>query len=362
MIASASLLCVCAHETPSLDPHYGGIQYAAMRPSIKPETIVRHAYGVYSPLAMLAGMQLDVFTPLKDGPMTAAALAAALALSVEKLRPLLYALVHADLLRLDHDRFGNTPESDAYLVRGRPDYIGSNHELYSDLWGAALAVGRSIRAGAPQARHDFASMSDGELAAFFRGLHAGALAVGRQLALDYGFERFRNLLDVGGGSGGVAIAACRSCPDLRATVVELPRVAPIAQSAVDATELSERVRVLAADATQRLPERQFDAAVLRNLLQVLGPEQARGTLRNVGQALEHGGAIFIVGHVLDDSRLAPAAAVGQNLAFLSIYDEGQAHTEEEHRTWLAGAGFSDINVLYGAASGAASIITARKTS
>jgi len=129
MIASASLLCVCAHETPSLDPHYGGIQYAAMRPSIKPETIVRHAYGVYSPLAMLAGMQLDVFTPLKDGPMTAAALASALALSVEKLRPLLYALVHADLLRLDHDRFGNTPESDAYLVRGRPDYIGSNHEL-----------------------------------------------------------------------------------------------------------------------------------------------------------------------------------------------------------------------------------------
>jgi SAM-dependent methyltransferase len=362
MIASASLLCGCAHETPSLDPHCGGIQYAAMGPRIKPDTIVRHAYGIYPPMAMLAGMQLDVFTPLKNGPMTAAELAAALALSVDKLRPLLYALVHADLLRLDGDRFGNTPESDTYLVRGRPDYIGSSHELYSDLWGAALAAGRSIRAGAPQVKHDFTSMSDEELAVFFRGLHAGALAVGRQLALDYGFERFRNLLDVGGGSGGVAIAACRSCPDLRATVVELPRVAPIAQSAVDAAKLSERVQVLAADAAQRLPEQQFDAAVLRNLLQVLGPEQARSTLRNVGRALQPGGAIFIVGHVVDDSRLAPAAAVGLNLVFLSIYDYGQAHTEEEHRTWLAGAGFSDIKVLYGAASGAASIITAHKTS
>ena len=38
-----------------------------MGPRIKPDTIVRHAYGIYSPMAMLAGMQLDVFTPLKDG-------------------------------------------------------------------------------------------------------------------------------------------------------------------------------------------------------------------------------------------------------------------------------------------------------
>jgi hypothetical protein len=34
---------------------------------IKPTTISRHAFGVYPSIAMLAGMQLDVFTPLKDG-------------------------------------------------------------------------------------------------------------------------------------------------------------------------------------------------------------------------------------------------------------------------------------------------------
>jgi hypothetical protein len=64
MIASASLLCGCARETPSLDPHYAGIQYAAMGPRIKPNTIVRLAHGICSPMAMLAGMQLDIFTPL----------------------------------------------------------------------------------------------------------------------------------------------------------------------------------------------------------------------------------------------------------------------------------------------------------
>jgi len=41
---------------------------------------------------MLAGMQLDVFTPLKDGPMSGARLADALDVPQEKLRPLLYPL------------------------------------------------------------------------------------------------------------------------------------------------------------------------------------------------------------------------------------------------------------------------------
>src|SRR6266849_6049370 len=99
-----------------------------LQPEIKPTTIFRHAYAVYPPMAMLAGMQLDVFTPLKDGPLTATELADALHIRPEKLQPLLYALVHAELLRVEGDRFANTPEADVYLVRGRSTYMGNAHE------------------------------------------------------------------------------------------------------------------------------------------------------------------------------------------------------------------------------------------
>jgi hypothetical protein len=329
-------------------------------PEIKPATISCHAFAVYTPLAMLAGMQLDVFTSLKDGPMTAPALAEALGVRSDKLQPLLYALVNAELLTVKEDRFANTPEADVYLVRERPAYLGSAHELYADLWSAALGAARSIRAGTPKAKHDFTAMAHEELCAFFRGLHPGALATGRQLAESHGFERFRSLLDVGGGSGGLAIAACQSRPDLRATVVELPRVAPIARSFVKEAGLADRVQVLAANVVEHPPEGQFDAAVLRSVIQVLGPDQACRLLRNVGEAIEPGGALFVVGQVLEDSRLSPWQAVGLNLAFLSIYDEGQAYTEGEYRTWLAEAGFSSVEVQWGAAPGGASLITARK--
>ena len=43
-----------------------------------PETINRIADGAYPALAMLARMQLDLFTPLERGPMTAEEIAQAI--------------------------------------------------------------------------------------------------------------------------------------------------------------------------------------------------------------------------------------------------------------------------------------------
>ena len=325
-----------------------------------PSTIQGHAHAIYRPLAMLAGMQLDVFTPLAGGPMTAVELSKALGVRPDKLSPLLHALVHADLLTLVDDRFSNTPETDAYLVKGRPTYMGSTHEHYTAIWGAALGVAQSISSGAPHARHDFGAMSDDELGAFFRGLHAGAMATGRHLATAFAFDRFQSLLDVGGGSGGVAIAACQSVKSLRATVLELPRVAAIAKTVVEAAGLTQRIDVVATDILASPPDGTHDLAVLRYLLQVLSPDQARLALRNVGAALRSGGELFIIGHVLDDARLSPALAVGMNLVFLSFYDDGRSYTETEHRSWLEEAGFKEISILFGAGPSGASIVRAQK--
>jgi hypothetical protein len=65
-----------------------------------PTTIEYHIASIYQPLAMLAGMQLDLFTPLRDGPMSCAEIATALSVRADKLHPLLYALVNAGLLTL----------------------------------------------------------------------------------------------------------------------------------------------------------------------------------------------------------------------------------------------------------------------
>src|SRR5262252_4044930 len=64
-----------------------------------PQTIERLADAVYPSFAMLAGLELDLFTPMKDGPLTAEEIAEAAATNRAKTAPLLHALVAVGLLK-----------------------------------------------------------------------------------------------------------------------------------------------------------------------------------------------------------------------------------------------------------------------
>ena len=75
------------------------------RPEKNP--IEKIATSVYPSFALLAGMQLDLFTPLKDGPMSAEQIAETIGVGSTKLKPLLYALVIAGLLNVEKDYFSN---------------------------------------------------------------------------------------------------------------------------------------------------------------------------------------------------------------------------------------------------------------
>jgi len=166
--------------------------------------ISRLSDAVYLPFAMLAGMQLDLFAPLSDGPRSAEQIAAALGVGPAKLKPLLYALVVAGLLHVDGTLFGNTDVANRFLVRGSPSCMVDTHSLLSDLWMAALKTAESIRTGVPQAKYDYAAMSEDELRQFLQGEHPYAVARGRELVARYDFSSYRTLLDVGGGSGGTS--------------------------------------------------------------------------------------------------------------------------------------------------------------
>jgi len=86
-------------------------------PTPQPKTITELFKAVYPSFAMLAGMELDLFTQLKDGPLNVEQISKAIGVQAIKLRPLLYALVVAGLLTVQDDLFSNTPEADHFLVR-----------------------------------------------------------------------------------------------------------------------------------------------------------------------------------------------------------------------------------------------------
>jgi SAM-dependent methyltransferase len=291
---------------------------------------------------MLAGMQLDVFTPLQDSAMNTEQIGAPIGVGSARLRLLLYSLVAAGLLTEKDGRFSNTPEADEFLVKGTSSYMGNKHASIAMRWTAALKTADSIRTGAPQARLDFSDSPKEEVEKFLRNINASTVPAARALLERYDFSSIKTLVDVGSGGGGLAITITNAGPHISATAIDLPTVTPIAQKIVQESGATDRVKIIAANAVSGPLPGTYDVAVLRGLLQVLSSQDARRAVKHIGDAVNPGGKIYIIGQILDDSRRAPLEAVGFNLTFINSYDAGESYTEAEHRDWLSEAGFVDI--------------------
>jgi 2-polyprenyl-3-methyl-5-hydroxy-6-metoxy-1,4-benzoquinol methylase len=313
----------------------------------QPDVFYQIKNGARATAAMLAGMKLDLFTPLKDGPLGAEQLASILGVNAGKLEPLLYALVIAGLLTEEDGVFSNTPETAEFLVKGKVGYMGDTYKIWYSNLQASLKTAETIRTGVPQAKYDWTNMAEGELKALYEGMSASDGAFANWLSSQYDFSQCRRLLDAGGGSGTLAISMTQIHPHLTATVVDLPQVTPITEQFVMDADASGRVKVVSADlACDPIPG-MYDVVILSSVIQTLSAEEARQVIINVGKVMNPGGWLYIFGGgMLENSRLSPKTAVEWNLVFINTYDNGQSYTEDEHRDWLREAGFEDLTFKY----------------
>ena len=325
---------------------------------VKPTRILELSNSIFEPLAFLGGIKLDLFSTLANGPLTAAELGLRLNIRPTRLELLLYALTATGLLDLDDGRFGNTPEAQTYLVKKSPKYMGYTHALFDELWHSAFSTSETLRQKTPLAKHDYATMSKQELQSYYRASLPAALASATQLLRLVDLSEAESIIDVGGGSGGLLVGLCQQIPTLRGTLVDHPNTCEIAGEIISSFHMAERIVTTACDVTVDQPPGQYDLAIMRNFIQVQSREQAGSAIRNIANTISPGGGLVIWGWVVDDNHLTPKEAALHNLVYLNFYDEGQAHTESDHRQWLGDAGLSDFRRTY--LPGGPSLIVASK--
>jgi hypothetical protein len=260
----------------------------------KPNTIERLEQAADQAHAMLAGMQLEIFTYLADGPRTSAELAGRLSVAEERLARLLHALTATGLLEMHQGRFANTPEAAAFLVKGQPGYIGGTNELLNLVWHADLWTAESIRSGRPAALHDYADVTDDEMGAMLRGMHPDTVTVGRALARRFNFSQCRSVVDVGGGAVGLVAALCEAYPKLRGTLFDLPRTCKLATQILRECPGGERVAIEPGDILVAPPREIHDVAVIKSLVQVFGPADAARAIANSAAAVRPGGEVYVL--------------------------------------------------------------------
>ena len=299
---------------------------------------------------MFAAVSLGVFDALAAGPRSLADLAAEVGADADALERLLNACVGLELLRCAGDAYDNTPAATAYLTSGSPrrltGYINYSNDVMWKLWAH---LDDAVREGSHRWKQAygwdepiFSSFfkTDEAMREFLMGMHGFGLISSPRVVAAFDLSRFARLVDLGGATGHLAVAACERYAEMRAVVFDLPEAAPLAREMVAAAAVADRIEVVAGDFFEDpLPE--GDLYALGRILHDWPEEKIIRLLRRIHERLPERGGVLIAEKLLLDDRSGPGWAQMQNLNML-VCTEGKERTLAQYEKLLRQAGFTQI--------------------
>ena len=299
---------------------------------------------------MFAAVSLGVFDALAAGPKSTDELAGQLQANRDALERLLIACVGLELLRHADGKFANTDVSAAYLCANSPrrltGYLNYSNTVMWKLWER---LEDAIREGThrwqqvygwdgPIFSHFF--RTEEAKREFLMGMHGFGLISSPEVVAAFDLSRFRCLVDLGGATGHLAVAACRRYPQLRAVVFDLPDALPLAHEIIGATEVADRVTTAAGDFfADPLPP--GDLYALGRIVHDWSEDKIHLLLTRICEHLPSGGGLLIAEKLLLDDHSGPRWAQMQNLNMLTC-TEGKERTLEQYEALLARAGFGEV--------------------
>lgn len=298
--------------------------------------------------AMFTAVRLGIFDELEREPQTAKSLAAKLELDVSALSRLLNGCLALGLLHCDGEKYHNTATASRYLVASSPDTL-AGYIIYSDqsLYPLWSHFDDAVREGTNRWPQTFGSRDalfshyfrdEASTAAFLGGMHGFGQITSPLVIRAFDLEGFTHLVDLGGATGHLAIAACEEYPRLTATVFDLARVEPFARVHISRSHAAERMRFIEGDFFKdALPA--GDLYALGRIVHDWAEPQISGLLRKIYDALPTGGSLLIAEALLEEDKSGPVYALMQDLNML-VCTDGQERTFSEYRELLDGAGFA----------------------
>jgi acetylserotonin N-methyltransferase len=299
---------------------------------------------------MFAAVSLGVFDTLGAGPKPLPELARELGANAEALQRLLDACIGLQLLKRGENGYANAPVASAYLCKTSPQrltgYINFSNEYLWKLWAN---LEDAVREGTHRWKQTYGL--DGPLFShffqtkeaareFLLGMHGFGLLSSPQVVAAFDLSRFRQLVDLGGATGHLSIAACRRYPDLQAMVFDLPDAIPLAKEVVGSSPVGDRITVTHGDFfTDPLPA--GDLFALGRILHDWTEEKILKLLARIIDRLPPRGALLIAEKLLDEGKTGPRSAQMQDLNMLTV-TEGKERTLSEYETLLKRAGFVEV--------------------
>ena len=300
--------------------------------------------------AVFTAVSLGVFDQLHQSPATCDELAHNLNCNADALERILGVCTGLNLLQRDRERYHNLPAATRFLRIESPETL-SGYILYSDRVSFRLwrHLEDAVREGSHRWQqefgftegifdHLFATEKDKQT--FLAGMNGHGLLSSPAAVAAFDLGRFRQMVDLGGATGHLVIAACRRYPALRAKVFDLPTVIPITSSYVEQAGLQERIGIQSGDFfTDPLPA--ADLYSIGRILHDWSEDKVRFLLQKICGHLPSGGGLLICERLLNEERDGPVSAYLQSLNML-LCTEGKERSPSEYESLTRSAGFSSF--------------------
>ncbi len=317
-----------------------------------PDKILQTGLAFWASKTLLSAIEMGLFTELSHGPEQYEALSGRVGLHPRSARDFLDALVALGFLTRSGDRYANTPETDLFLDRAKPSYVGgilemANHRLYP-FWGhltEALRTGvpqNEVKSGSPslfQTLYADPARLQQFLAAMTGISHGANMAIARA----FPWKNYRTFVDVGTAQGDLAAQIALANPHLQGIAFDLPEVAPIFEAYAAKVGVADRLSFVQGDFFQHaLPT--ADVVLMGHILHDWDLPTKKMLIRKAFDAVPTGGALIVYEAIIDDDRSKNAFGLLMSLNMLIETPGGFDYTGADCSGWMKEAGFSATRV------------------
>jgi O-methyltransferase domain/Dimerisation domain len=316
-----------------------------------PEHIMQVGLGFWASKTLLSAVELGVFSTLANAPADLPTLQRKLALHQRSARDFLDALVALKLLERENGIYSNTVDTDLFLDRAKPSYVGgmlemANARLYG-FWGSLTDA---LRTGEVQNENKgggdlFAALyADPErLRGLLSAMSGISAPAAHAIAANFPWRDYKTFMDLGSAQGMVPATLACAHPHLTGIGFDLPAVKPVFEEFIAHRGVDDRVRFQGGNFFED-PLPKVDVIVMGHILHDWDLAQKKALLGKVFDALAKGGAVVVYDAIIDDDRRKNAFGLMMSLNMLIETAGGFDYTGADCQAWMREVGFSKKRV------------------
>ena len=295
-----------------------------------------------TPLTVVAfAQEIGLFELLAKAPATPESVARVFGTTSRATEAVIAVLAALGFLQQDAGAFSLSPVGKTYLLPSSPLYYS---DLIppddSSLQRLRIAFQAGIEPPKPLAVR-ISDLSEEHISRFIGRMHMLTLPAAGAVAQQPVFQNLQRLLDVGGGSGSLAMAIAAHNPHINITLMDLAQVCHIAAQNTAQLGLSGQIRTHAGDMFRDEWPKNYDGVLFGNVFHDWDQESCRALAQHALASLRPGGSILLHEMPLNNTKDGPLTVACLSIAML-ISEKGKQYTFQEFDSLLTQVGFVDV--------------------